>query len=67
MSFRTQEERAIDQWVSIEDEHRLLAQHARDATLLLRRQRGQDEQARLVVAVIAFVLDLEMRREEGFG
>lgn len=61
MFLGAQEERAIDQGVSIEDQHRLLAQDARHATLLLRRQRGQDEEARLVVAMIALVLNLQRR------
>lgn len=61
MFLGAQEERAIDQGVSIEDQHRLLAQDARHATLLLRRQRGQDEEARLVVAMIALVLNLQGR------
>lgn len=56
--LRTEEERAVDQRIAIKHQHRLLAQDASDAALLVLRQRRQDEQARLVVAVVALVLHL---------
>lgn len=59
MFLWAQEERPVDQRIPIEDQHRLLAQHASHATLLLRRQRRQDKQPRLIVAMIALVLNLQ--------
>lgn len=60
MSFRTEEESSVDQRVSVEHEHWLLAQDTRDPALLLGSQRGKNEQASLVVSVVAFVFDLEI-------
>lgn len=53
-----EEERAVHQRVPVEHEHEIRAQDAVDSRLVLGRQRRQDEQSGLVVAVIALVLDL---------
>lgn len=56
--LRTEEEGAVDQRIAIEHQHRFLAQDAGDATLLVLGERRQDEQTRLVVAMVALVLHL---------
>lgn len=62
MLLWTQEERAVHERIAIEHQHRFLAQNAGDAALLVLRQRGQYEQARLVVAVISFVFHLVRKK-----
>jgi len=59
MLLGTQEEGAIDQGIAIENEQRLLAQNAGHPAHLGLGQRGEDEEARLIVAMVALVLDLE--------
>lgn len=67
MFLGAQEERAIDQRVTIKDQHRLLAQDTGHAALLVRCQRGQDEQAGLIVAMIALVLNLQWKKKKKSG
>jgi len=59
MLLGTQKEGAIDQWIAIEYEQRLLAQNAGHPAHLGLGQRGEDEEARLIVAVVALVLNLK--------
>lgn len=58
MLFWAEEKCAIDEWISVKYKHRLLAEYARYATLLMLRQRRQYEQSGLVVAMIPFVFHL---------
>lgn len=58
MLFWAEEKCAIDKWISVKYKHRLLAEYARYATLLMLRQRRQYEQSGLVVAMIPFVFHL---------
>lgn len=64
MFLGAQEECSIDQRVTIKDQHRLLAQDTSHATLLVRCQRGQDEQTGLIVAMIALVLNLQRKKKK---
>lgn len=56
---RAQEESAIDQGISVEDEHLLLTQDALHPGPALAGQGRQDEASCVVVAVIALVLHLQ--------
>lgn len=60
---RAQEEGAIDQGVAVEDVHGLFAERAGNSRLVLPSQGREDEEARLVVAMVTLVLDLEQEGE----
>lgn len=60
--LRAEEEGAVDERVPVEDEHRVLAEDARDAALLVLGERRQYEQSGLVVAMIPFVFNLPPKR-----
>jgi len=59
MLLGTKKEGAIDQRIAIKDEQRLLTQNALNATHLRLGERGEDEEACLIVAMIALVLNLQ--------
>lgn len=56
---RAEEEGAVDERVPVKDVQRLLAQRARDPGLVLPCQGREDKQARVVVAMVTLVLNLE--------
>lgn len=58
MLLGTEKERSVNQRIAIEDQQLLLAQNASDATHLRLGQRGEYEEACLIVAMIALVLNL---------
>ncbi len=62
VALRRQEEGAVDQWVAVVHRHIGGAAHALDVGHLMRTQVGQNKAARLVVAVRAFVLHLDVVR-----
>lgn len=63
MLFGAQEERSIDQRITVEHEHRLEAKHASDSAFLVLRQRRQNEQPRFVVPIVSIVLHLQRKQE----
>lgn len=64
MLLGTQEKGAIDQWIAIENEQRLLTQNAGHPAHLRLGQGGKDEEACLVIAMVALVLDLQKSKIE---
>lgn len=62
MLFGAQEERSVDQRVTVEHKHRFEAEHASDTTLLVLRQRRQNEEPSLVVAVVSVIFHLRKYR-----
>lgn len=62
MLTRAQEECAIDQRIPIEDMQGLLAKSAGHLRLLLPRQRRQDKQTRIIVAMVTLVLNLQQNK-----
>lgn len=58
MLARAQEEGAIDERVAVEHVQGLLAQRARHPRLVLPGESRQDEEARVVVAMVTLVLNL---------
>lgn len=64
MLLGREEEGAVHQRVAVEHGHEAAAEQAGGAVQLVRGQRRQDEAARLVVAVVALVLHLDLVRVE---
>lgn len=60
---RRQEERAVNQRVLVEHQHRRATKHAGDSRPLQGREGRQDEAAGVVVAVVALVLHLQKFRK----
>lgn len=58
MLTRAQEESAVNERISVEDFQGILAECAGYLRLVLTRQRRQDEESRVVVAMITLVFDL---------
>lgn len=54
----TKEKRAINQWIPIEHQQLFLTQHAMYPGAPLGGQSRQDETARIIISVVAFILRL---------
>lgn len=59
MTFWAQKECAIDEWIAVKNKHRIFAQNAIDATLVMLCQRRQNKQTCLIIAMVTFVFHLQ--------